>query len=380
MVAKRTNGRIAHESLGEQGPSDEGTMRLLFFTNTPAHVHLFRNAVAELGSRGHDVRILARQDECSTALLEWYDLPFEQYGRLDSGLAWLGTQLPRHLGRIFRAARRFDPDLIFGIGPYAAFAGVVTRTPSILVLDSEPTLDHVLPRPFVRAILTPEAFRKDLGRKQFVFRGFKECAYLHPDVYCPQGAVREALGLEDGESFALVRLNSFVGHHDIGRRGFDRDHRRELIATLAEEATVFVSDEEGTLDFDSLPAEPYSLHPALIHDALAEAELLVADTQTMVTEAALLGTPAIRSNSFVGEGDMGNFLELERAGLIFNSREFDEVVDRARTLLQRDGVQETWAEKRSDYLADKVNLTELLLDVMENADDLERVVGLSTRR
>jgi predicted glycosyltransferase len=43
----------------------------------------------------------------------------------------------------------------------------------------------------------------------------------------------------------------------------------------------------------------------------------------MTTEAAVLGTPAIRCNSFVGKRDMGNFIELEKKyGLIFN---FDSV-------------------------------------------------------
>ena len=40
--------------------------------------------------------------------------------------------------------------------------------------------------------------------------------------------------------------------------------------------------------------------------------MVVADTQTIVTEAAVLGTPAIRYNSFAGENDMGNFVELEQ--------------------------------------------------------------------
>ena len=362
---------------GAVAGTEEGPMRILFFTNTPAHVHLFRGAVSALQARGHEVRVLAREDECSTALLEWYDQPFDLYGRLDAGKRWLGTQLPRHFWRILREARRFGPDLVFGIGPYAAFAGVVSNAPTVLVLDSEPTLDHVLPRPFVRAILTPDAFRRDLGEKHFVFRGFKECAYLHPEVYRPQSDVRAELGLDEGEPFAVVRLNSFVGHHDIGKRGFDDDRRRELIEALAEDVTVLVSDEGGVLDFDSLPAEPYALHPALIHDALSEAELLVADTQTMVTEAALLGTPAVRSNSFVGENDMGNFVELERAGLIFNVRGFDDVISLSRELLRTDGVGTEWARKRDDYLSDKVNLTELLLDVVTNADDVGRIDGLS---
>jgi len=352
-------------------------MHYLFFTNTPAHVHLYRNAVAELLDRGDEVTILAREDECSTALLDWYDLPYRLYGRLGSGKRSLVRRLPVWAARIVREARRVDPDLVFGIGPYAALAGAVTRTPTVLVTDSEPTLDGTLSRPFVTAILTPEAYRRHLGPKHFVFRGFKESAYLHPAVFRPQVDVHEALGLDADEPFAIVRFNSFAGHHDFGKRGFTRAQRRTLLETLAESVTTFVSDEAGRMDLDDLPARRYDLHPALIHDALAGAELLVADTQTMVTEAALLGTPAVRSNSFVGADDMGNFLSLEAAGLVENVRAFDEVLDAVTTLLADDDRAETWARRRDAFVADTVDLTQLLLQVAADHEHLDRLPSLS---
>ncbi|MFC6717863.1 DUF354 domain-containing protein [Natrialbaceae archaeon GCM10025810] len=338
-------------------------MRCLFFTNTPAHVHLYKHTVAELEDRGHDVLVLARGDECTEALLEYHGLPFEVYGERGASTYELAWELPAQLGRIFRFARRFDPDVIFGIGPYAGYTGLITGTPAIAVLDSEPSLDHVVSRPLVRAILTPEAFRKDLGEKQFRFDGFKESAYLHPDVFEPDPTIRADLGVGPDEPYVIVRFNVFNGHHDVGKRGFSVEQRRTLLSALSEYATVFVSDEGDDLEFDDLPARSFDLHPARLHDALAEADLLIADTQTMVTEAALLGTPAIRSNSFVGDGDMGNFIELEEHGLIENVAEFETVLERARDLLEDDSTAERWERARDEYVDDMVNLTELLTDV-----------------
>jgi predicted glycosyltransferase len=91
----------------------------------------------------------------------------------------------------------------------------------------------------------------------------------------------------------------------------------------------------------------------------------------MVTEAALLGTPAVRSNSFVGEDDMGNFLELEREGLIYNVAEFDEVIERATGLLAREDADREWARKREAFMADKVNLTDLVVLVATDPTMLE---------
>ena len=355
-------------------------MKYLFFNNTPAHVHLYKHAVRELEDRGHDVLVLGRDYGCTVDLLEYYEIPHRIYGRCETTKYSLFRELPHHYLNIAKELRRFDPDLIFGMGSYSAHAGVFSRTPTVLLLDSEPTsLDHLLSRPFAEAILTPHAFGKDLGEKHYRFRGFKETAYLHPDVYEPETDVREELGLGPDERFAVLRFNAFGSHHDVGHGGFTPERRRELVSRLSDHATVLVSDEGDDLDLDAIDARPFDLHPALLHDALAEAHLLVADTQTMVTEAALLGTPAVRSNSFVGEDDMGNFLELERNDLVFNVAEFDAVLDRSESLLRDGDAKARWQRRREEFVDDKVNLTETIVDVARNLGAVERVETLSRR-
>jgi hypothetical protein len=355
-------------------------MRFVFLTNTPAHVHLYKHAVDRLTGAGHDVLVLGRDYGCTEALLSFYDLPYEIYGKCGTQKLSLFRELPRHYLSIFRHVRRFEPDLIFGMGGYAAHAGLFTQTPVILILDSEPTtLDTAISRPFARYLLTPSAFQKDLGSRHREFEGFKESAYLHPDVFQPRKDIRERLGVGPEESYVMTRFNAFGSHHDIGQSGFTPDQRREFIERIAEHATVFVSDEGGTLNLENLPAREYDLHPALMHDALAEAHLLVADTQTMVTEAALLGTPAIRSNSFVGDSDMGNFQALEEAGLIDNVAAFDDVLDLALERVTSDGIVNKWDEKRRQFVAGTVNLTDVIVDIAENEGAVEKVERVHER-
>ncbi|GAB7020520.1 DUF354 domain-containing protein [Halostagnicola bangensis] len=351
-------------------------MNCLFFTNTPAHVHLYKHTIERLEELGHDVLVFARSDECTEALLSAHDLPYRIYGGRGDAKHSLLWELPIQLGRIVRRARNFDPDVIFGIGPYAAYTGIVTGSPAIAVLDSEPSLDHVVARPFVRAFLTPEAFQKELGENHYRFKGFKESAYLHPEIFEADPDIRDALNVDPDESFAIVRLNSFNGHHDVGQKGFSTEQRRRLLETLADETTVFVSDEGSKLDLERLDVRPFDLHPAKLHDALSEADLLVADTQTMVTEAALLGTPAIRSNSFVGESDMGNFLELEEEGLIYNLSSFEAVLERSQTLLADESTPRRWERRRDEYVSDMVNLTDLLCTVALTFTDSARETTL----
>ncbi|KAB1189951.1 DUF354 domain-containing protein [Haloferax sp. MBLA0076] len=352
-------------------------MRYLFFTNTPAQVHLYKYAVRELRRRGHDVLILGRDYGCTKDLLEYYDLPHRIYGSCGTTKYSVFTSLPFHYVNIFREVRRFKPDLIFGMGGYAAHAGALSRTPVILVVDSEPdSLDHIVSRPFAKAILTPHTFGKEISENHYQFHGFKETAYLHPDVYEPSFDVRDELGLGPDERYVVVRFNAFGSHHDVGHQGFTPERRRELLEMLSEHATVFVLDESEERRDDG-EARSVDFHPALVHDVLAEADLLVADSQTMVTEAALLGTPAIRSNSFVGENDMRNFVELERQGLISNLESFEEVLEKAETLLTEEGTKQRYQTRRDEFLADKVNLTDVIVQVALNYGSVETVESLS---
>lgn len=355
-------------------------MKYLFFTNTPAHVHMYRNAVRELSDADYDVLVLGRDYGCTLPLLDYFDLEYERYGKCETTKYSLFRELPFHYTNIFKQVRAFDPDLIFGYGAYSAHAGALSRTPVVTVFDSEPTkLDHVVSKPFTSVQLTPSAFEKDLGDKHYKFNGFKETAYLHPDVFEPSPAeIRDELRIDADEPYVIVRFNAFGSHHDVGESGFSPGEKRELIGLLNEHATVFVSDEGDQLDFEQVDAQPFDLHPAKMHDALASASLLVADTQTMVTEAALLGTPAIRSNSFVGDSDMGNFKELEANGLLHNEKTLDGVLERVEAILTDASAQQRWQRRRDEYLADKVNLTELLVEIAtrfdESNDRLERIV------
>ena len=342
-------------------------MHVGFFINTPAHAHLYRETIRQLEDREIDVTVFARDDSCTLDILDYYDIAYLVYGARNGGRLELAQELPGHLWRIKRAVADRSLDVIFGMGVYSTYAAWLANATAITVMDSEPlAFKQRLTSPIVGAFLTPASFRRDLGPKHFVFDGFKETAYLHPAIFTPTGDARQALELSHEESFSIVRFNAFNGHHDMGRAGFSTEQKQELIRELDQFGTVFVSDEAEKLDISALPAKPYDAHPALMHDALAEADLLIADTQTMVTEAALLGTPAIRSNSFVGDGDMGNFQTLESAGLVWNYPTFEGVLEAATTILSDPDMDETLRERHATFMADKCNLTAVFVDLVES--------------
>ena len=370
---RRAAYRGHNNALG--GPN--AAVRVLVCANTPKHVHVYRGVVERLLERGHEVLVLARDYQCTVALCDHFGLPYETYGSLDSTKGSLLRRLPGHYARLLPRAVRFSPDLVFGMGSYAAHAGLVTRAPVVLLLDSEHhPLDHAISHPFADALLTPHAFRKDLGANHYRYRGFMELAYLHPAQFERDPTVRADLGVGDGQ-FSVVRFNAFGSHHDVGESGFGPDERRELVERLAEFGPVVVSAERDAAVTDHPEVVPYDLHPARIHDVLAEANLLVADTATMVTEAALLCTPAVRSSSFAGADDFGNFHELADAGLAESYADPDEALARAVDLAGDPNAVARWTGRLHAYLSGTTDLTSLVVDVAESGGRVERVPGLS---
>ena len=355
-------------------------MRYLFLVNTAAHAHTFKHTVRALEERGHDVLILARDYGCTTDILDYEGLSHEVYGKCDTTKFSLFTELPQHYYTLLPRARRFSPDVIFGIGSYAAHAGAVTGARTVLVRDTETAgLDAKISVPFADAVITPYTFREDLGAQQYRFGGLMESAYLHPDVFERRIDIHEEMGLSPDEDIIVLRFNAWGSQHDIGKSGFSHAQKERLIDRLSRHGRVFVSDEKVG-DSPENDAVAYDLHPGHIHDLLDEASLLITDAHTMATEAGLLGTPSLRSNVFVGEDDMGNFVEMEKRGLLENYREFDEMLDRAVELASDPGAEERWAARREEYVGGLANLSDLLLRTALAGGNPATVEGLRRHR
>lgn len=330
-------------------------MRYLVVTTAPAHVHLYGKAVRELVERGHDVRVLGPDEDRTRGLLEEYDLPHALYGT--------GAASPfGRLAGVVRHARAFDPDLVFGRNGYATLAGTVGDASTILVVDSR-AVPHRLSTAFADVILSPNAFDPEFGDHHYRFRGLIECAYLHPEVRDVDPAVRNELAPDD-DPYAIVDLDP--AGHPI--------ERERVIRELADEVSVVVTDDGDQSD---LPARRFDLHPARLPDAIAGANLVVATTPERLTEAALLGTPAIGSLS--PRDETPEFRELIEEGLAHVVGTTDEALDLASDLVADETATERWSRRRDEFLRDRVNLTRLLVDVAEQPEDVETITEPTPR-
>jgi uncharacterized protein len=262
-------------------------------------------------------------------------------------------------------------DVVTGFGFYDCYCASMLSVPCIMFTDSEPrinpsfSLQCKLFMPFADIIVTPEYFNQDLGYKQIKIKSIKETAYLDPKYYSPDKTIYKMLGIEENENYAIFRFNAFDAGHDVNVSGFDMESKIELVRRISPRMKVFISS-EGKSE-NALSRFQIKIPKSRIHDAISFASLIVTDTQTMATEAALLGTPVIRSNAFIGQNDMGIFKELEKRQLLFNYSSSKQAIEKAEEISSNCREFKTaWMDRSKNFIKETTCITDLMTDIIIN--------------
>jgi uncharacterized protein len=340
-------------------------VRPVFIINTPAQAHTWHYVIKDLLAKGHDVKILAREYGDTISLLKSFGLQYAPF-KPKGARAIRFLMILEHLQNCYRLSRIFEPSMVIGFGADAAVTAFRLRKPCIIFTDSEGIpVQNNISKMFSSAIITPGCFMQDLGVKHIFIEGYKEFAYLHPNYFKPNSSIFKELKLDINDKYVIIRINVFDAVHDIGKHGFTDANQIEMVKELEKYAKVFISP-EGRL---SPELEKYRLPvgASRIHDVLYYSQLLITDTQTMTTEAAILGTPAVRSNNFAGPKDMGIFVELEKKyDMIYSFPKAEQAIKKALTLIKQPDLKEEWAIKRQKLLSDKIDVTKFMVDFIEN--------------
>lgn len=346
-------------------------MNIGIFVNTPAQAHFFKNIVKILEKKGHIVNFLVRDYGETVDIMRAFGFNFFLYSRPPIRKTGKIISLPMDLLTANKFLQRNKPEIVLGFGGHEAYTGFLLQRPSIVFQDSEPhinlayLLQYKMFMPFVNSIVTTLTFTDNLGKKQIKVDSFKEISYLHPRYFTPDKTIFDSLNINKNEEFVIIRFNAFDAVHDTGIGSFSLEQKRCLIEKLEKHTRIFISAEkEIPNDF-----KKYLLNipKQKIHDCLYFAKLLITDTQTMTTEAGILGTPVVRCNSFVGKNDMGNFIELEhKYNLIFSFRNPNHAIEKALAILEDHTIKQQWKEKKQRLLNDKIDITAFMVWYIEN--------------
>ncbi len=329
-------------------------MRLLFDVNHPVQAHLLRPVVAHFRARGDECLLVARDKDVTLRLLRSFGLEAEVLAGVGRGRLGALRELVQREWRLRARARSFGPAVIAGTSVHAGRVGRRVGAVSVVINDDDAAAVPLFARlayPSADWIVTPECLRHEgHGPRQLTYPGNQQLFYLHPARFAPDPGVRAELGLGPGAPFALLRLSALQAHHDRGVRGFSAELVEAVRARLPGHWRLFVSSEKPLPP--ALQPLELRLPAARLHHALAAAELLLGDSQSTTAEAAVLGTPALRLNDFVGR--ISYLAELERRGLAFGFRpgQEPELLARLEGLLAEPGRRAGFAARRQRLLAE----------------------------
>lgn len=350
-----------------------------FFINTPAQAHFYKNIINTLESKGHKILILAREYGDTVNLLEHFGFNYYTYINVSNGSKYQKIYtFPLGVFNAYTFLRKYKPNLLVGAGIDCVYTSLLLNTRCILFGDSMPINESIyvktqflLCKPFMDAIVTPTSVitpgssKKSLGPKHIKINSYKEFAYLHPSHFVPDDSIYELLGLDKDEEFVLLRFNAFDSVHDFGGvKGFSVDEKITLVNTLSKHIKVFISS-ESMLPTD-LRKFSLDIPKHKIHDVLYYAKLVVADTGTIITESAVLGTPAIRLKTNVGSTDLGIFIELSnKYNLIYTYDDPKLVITKANELVKRPNLKKEWEYKKEILLNDKIDSASFMVWFIE---------------
>jgi len=345
-------------------------MNVLIDIAHSAHVHLFRNLYYELEAKKHNL-FLTVKDNLSTAkeLLAFYKIPFMSIGQKYDSLISKALMQLTYDYKVAVLARKNNIALGVGTSINLAHASKITRMKSIVLDDDDDAVEPLFVKfvhPFSDSLLSPVALSNTRRKKDTIYYpGTHELAYLHPNRFSPDKNVLSEAGLEKGERYFVLRFNSFKAHHDVGIHGLSLENKRKLISLLKPHGKIFITTER---EIDEEFKE-YQIKIATheIHSFLHYATAFFGDSQTMTSEAAVLGTPALKCNSFAGRLAVPNELE-EKYQLCYSylPENFDTFLQKAQSLLEHKDIKQEWQRKRARLLNEKIDVTSFLLWFVEN--------------
>ncbi len=341
---------------------------ILVDINHPAHVHLFKYFIEEMKHKGYKVIVTAKEVKVIMHLLKVYNIPYIKVGKKKDSILLKYIYELYHLLKVLWIVWTEKVNYGIGISMVLPILSKITGMKVIALDDDDINVTPIFAKAisFASTILNPSALAfEDRGPNRICYPGYHELAYLHPDRFRPQVSVLEELGIKENEPFFIMRFNAFKAHHDVGVRGLDIAQKLQIIALLKPFGKIFITTErdiEPEIKEYQLPVAPEKIHSLMYF-----ATLFVGDSQTMISEAALLGTPAIKLNSFAGKLSIPNEIEREY-GLCYSflPEQFEEMKALSANLLADKNLKKEWHLRRQKMLNEKIDVTSFLVSLVEN--------------
>ena len=331
-------------------------MNIFFNISHPAHVHFFKHAMSELANNGHNIIIGARNKEFTTKLLDRYNINYLILTNKGQGLTGLIKELFVQQLKLSKIIKEYSIDIMLQIsGIFNAPVGKWYGIPTLAFSDTENDIwANKLSFSLSRHVVSPTCFEHQVGgswKNQILYPGYHELAYMSPR-YFPE--IKQ-------ENKFLVRFVGWGAGHDIGEKGLTPAEKVEIVNILKQQGEVYISSEAPLPE--SIAEYACAFHPAEVHNFMKTCKIVVGESATMTSEAAVLGIPAV----FISDTGRGYTTEQDKKyGLIkhYQRHQWTEIVATLKEWAQQNMAAQ-WQGKRWNMLRDKIEVTDWLVDLIE---------------
>jgi predicted glycosyltransferase len=340
-------------------------MSFLIEINHPGQVHLLHQFIKRLQLNDKRFVVIAKYDKSILELLEVFKIPYTIIGNKGKGTIGKLFKQIIFTYRALKIVKKYN--LTIGVG--SSFTNDLLTIfsknfESIHLSDDDEEMVPFITNysyPFASVILAPDCINfKKYYKKVISYAGYHELAYLHPDIFTPDVSVLKELNLTANEPFFILRFVALKGHHDKGHLGLNIQNKKKLIDYLLTYGKVFITSEKKIeKEFEKYRIK---ISPEKIHSVLYYAKAFIGDSQTMTSEAAILGTPALKCNTFAGKLSVPNEIQNKyKLCFSYQPEDFSLLMDKLKDILLNYD-DELWEKRRKKLLAEKINVSAFLFE------------------
>ncbi len=315
----------------------------------------------QLASEGHKIFWCLRKKDVLEDLVRAENLPYAVLTAPRAGRFGRVVELLEHDYKVWKHVVNSKARLAIGASVSVAHAAcLVPGVDSIVFNDDD--ADIVKPfvklgYPFATWVVTPDCLHENHGYNHVTHNSYHVLSYLHPKYFQADESVLNDLKVNQTDRLFLLRFVSLSAFHDTHACGLSFEEKLRLIYYLKQHGRVLISC-EGSYPKEFEPMI-FRADPNKMHSLMAFCDLVVGDSQTMTAEAAVLGVPSVRCNTFAGK--ISYLEELEKKYELtfsFQPDAFEEAFTKVQLLVQTQGLKTLWAKKRAVMLEDKISLAD----------------------
>jgi len=331
-------------------------MNILFDLVHPSDVNLFKNAISLLEKEGHIIHITIRERGklYSIAKEELKNYKIDVIGKHENGFINKAFALLKREIDLFKYMRLNKINISVNQGFSNVISCRLLNIPFIIFEDDfEYKLAFYYAKFFSSRDIMPD-FIPAKGKNVFKYHGFKELAYLHPDIFSP-----------NTESFTDANISRYryVFIREISNISLNYSNRISYLDEIvnfvnAAGLQIVLSLEDKSLS--GRYANQCIVLKEPVHDIyslMANALFCISSGDTMAREACLLGTPTI----YTGGREMLMNKPLIAKGIMFKDDNLEMINNRLRIMVLDDNAREIRSEALKTIGEEWVNTTDVIL-------------------